>query len=246
VLHFVLFCNLILEVPLSFSAIRRAFVLPFLVLAACAAEPTQAGIDMNAIYTQMVGTLSVSIQETQSAVMASLATPTFLPTLTPTNTFLPTPTVATSTPLPTWTNAYVYVAPTATFATLTLVTPGTPGTVNPNMLAAGCNNLLFIRDETIPAGTEVKAGEDFIKIWKVANNGTCEWKYQYRLALLSGDSFDAFVSPIGKIVEVNEWAELKVSIQAPNQPGTYKNYWRLSDLDGKMFGATLELSFVVK
>ncbi len=227
---------------------RLISLLIIYLLTSCVPQPTETPLDINALYTQMVGTLSVSIQQTRDSARATLATPTyFTPTPAPTNTWTPSP-IPTNTTVPTWTYAPVYVPPTATF-TLITGTPATPigtSTVNPNVLAAGCSNLAFIRDETIPAGTELKPKENFIKTWKVANNGTCAWLYQYRLAFLSGQDFDPFLKAISRVVEVNDWTELSLQMDAPKNPGVYKAYFRLTDLDGKMFGATLEVSIVVK
>jgi hypothetical protein len=118
-------------------------------------------------------------------------------------------------------------------------------TVNPSLLAVGCNNLAFIRDVTIPAGTVIKKNQDFTKTWKVQNTGTCNWMYQYGLVLLSGDRYGGKDTKIQRLVTVNDWSEVSVNMTAPNKPGKYTNYWRMTDLNGVMFGATLSVSFVV-
>ena len=66
-------------------------------------------------------------------------------------------------------------SPTPTVvSTLTLpaitFSPETPATVNP------CFNLLWIKDVTIPDGTQLKAGESFTKTWLVQNIGGCAWR----------------------------------------------------------------------
>jgi hypothetical protein len=118
-------------------------------------------------------------------------------------------------------------------------------TVNPNVLAFGCNNLAFIRDVTVPAGTVIQKNKDFTKTWKVQNSGTCNWLYQYGLVLLSGDRYGGKDTKIQRLVTVDDWAEVSVNMTAPNHPGTYTNYWRMTDVNGHMFGATLTASFVV-
>ena len=123
----------------------------------------------------------------------------------------------------------------------TLKTP----TPNPSTLAFGCNNLLLLRDETIPAGTVLKPQESFTKIWKVENNGTCNWALQYRLTLFGGERMDAFPSGLGKVIEPGKWTQLSLGLVAPKQPGTYIGYWRLGNQAGNMFGSTLTVSIVV-
>jgi next-to-BRCA1 protein 1 len=120
----------------------------------------------------------------------------------------------------------------------------TTATVNPGSLAVGCNNLFFIRDVTIPAGTVMQRNQDFTKTWKVQNNGTCDWLYQYILVPLSGDRMSGDGTKLQKLVKVNNWTELSVSLTAPNKPGTYTGYWRLSNGQGT-FGATLMVSIIV-
>ena len=214
------------------------------ILAACGeTAPPQ---DVNAIMTSAVSSMVASFFETQTA-MVPLSTPTPEPSMTP----LPSPTIiyptSTFAPLPTAT--FISYTPTLGTAAPT-VTLGTPGTVvtattNPALLGSGCNNMAFIRDVTVPAGTVVKPKEDFVKTWKVQNTGTCPWLYQYHLVSISENDFGAGEIKIQKLVEVNDWSELSAPLTAPNTPGTYTSYWRLVDADGKFFGATLVVSFDV-
>ncbi len=179
-----------------------------------------------------------------------------------TQTALVTPVTATTVPTETpfstvtqFSSPTTFASPTFTYYTPTLgtLTPGTPtatgtlstATINPNSLAVGCNNLGFIRDVTIPAGTVIKKNQDFTKTWKVQNTGTCNWLYQYGLVLLSGEPYGGKNTKIQRLVTVNDWSEVSVNMTAPNKPGTYTNYWRMTDLNGNMFGSTLSVSFIV-
>jgi len=210
-------------------------------LASCAGEAPTEQVDV--VMTAAIHTMVASFFETQTA----LVTPV---TETATSTQTPFPTV---TPFPSATT--VFVSPTFVYYTPTpgTLTPGTPtatgtlatATVKPNALAFGCNNLAFIRDVTVPAGTVIQKNQDFTKTWKVQNTGTCNWVYQYGLVLLSGDPYGGKSTKIQKLVTVNDWSEVSVNMTAPKNPGTYTNYWRMTDLNGNMFGATLVVSFVV-
>lgn len=220
-------------------------VLIVFLLAACGGNsaPTQ---DVNALMTSAVSTMVASFFETQTA-MYTPPSPTSTETKTPPPTFTP---YDTPTPFPTSTATYRPYVPPTTGTTTALVPVGTgtfvTATINPAALGAGCNNLAFIRDVTIPAGTVLKPMENFVKTWKVQNTGSCPWLYQYRLALLSGDDFGAGDTKIQVKVEVNSWAELSLNLSAPKTEGTYTSYWRLADADNNMFGSTLAVSFVVK
>jgi hypothetical protein len=112
-------------------------------------------------------------------------------------------------------------------------------------LAVGCNNLAFIRDVNVPAGTVFEKNREFTKTWKVQNTGTCDWMFQYSLVLVGGDAFGGVTTKIQKRVPVSSWSELTVDLKAPKKPGTYTSYWRLSN-GQSLFGATLTVSFVVQ
>ncbi|PWB77852.1 MAG: hypothetical protein C3F07_00635 [Anaerolineales bacterium] len=206
-----------------------------------AEAPTQ---DLNEVLTAAVGTVVESVMQTQTA-LAPVATPTPLdsPTPPPTNSPIALPT---GTNQPTATAIYFNVAtwtPSIT-PTGTIYTP----TTNPSTLANGCNNLLLLRDETIPAGTEMKPGEKFTKTWKVANNGTCDWLLQYRIVFVGGEAMGG-EDPggrLGKVIEPGKWTQISIVLTAPSKGGSYTGYWRLATGSGDAFGSTLGTSIVVK
>ncbi|WKZ37900.1 MAG: NBR1-Ig-like domain-containing protein [Anaerolineales bacterium] len=209
----------------------------------CGGYPDAGEMDVDSLLTAAVGTMAASFFETQTAMVTPETVTTTL-TMTPLPTFTPYPAVTPQSATPTF---IFYIA---TLGTLTPATPTASGTlptatVNPNVLAYGCNNLAFVRDVTMPAGTALQKNQDFTKTWKVQNTGTCNWMYQYRLTLLSGDGLGASSDAIQKQVAVWSWAEVSVRGTTPKKPGTYTSYWRMMDGGGHMFGSTLVLSFVV-
>ncbi len=223
-----------------FRRLSLMLVLTASLLAACGGAGAPATQDVNAIYTAAIGSMVASYFNTQAAL-----TPTVTPSPIPTDTILPSSTLPPS-PAASPTLAYLYPAWTSTPAytpspTGTLNTP----TVDPSTLAFGCNNLAFIIDVTIPAGTILAPRQNFTKTWKVANTGTCPWMYQYSLALLSGDSYGAGPTKLGREVDAGHWANVSINLDAPKTEGTYTSYWRMADAGGKMFGAVLTVSFVV-
>lgn len=211
----------------------------FILVSCAGATPTE---EADTVMTAVVNTMVASFFETQTALVTPV-TSTSQPTQTPFPTLTP---FASTTPFAS--STFVYFT-----ATLGSLTPGTPtvtgtlptATVNAGALAVGCNNLAFIRDVTVPAGTVIPKNQDFTKTWKVQNTGTCNWVYQYGLVLLSGDRYGGKDTKIQRVVTVDDWAEVSISMTAPKNPGTYTNYWRMTDLNGNMFGATLTASFVV-
>jgi hypothetical protein len=225
------------------------FLLVVLMLVAgCAGAPEQEEMDMDSLMTAAIGTMMVSLMETQTALAPTESPPTItpLPSFTPYPTNTPAPANAQPLASPT----FNFIFPTATFGLpLPASTPLAAGTqptatANTDALAVGCNNLAFIRDTNMPPGTVLQKGEEFTKTWKVQNTGTCEWPLRYRLVLLSGAGEKISSDFIGRIVAPWDWADVSVSGTTPTQPGTYISYWRMTD-GGNMFGATLTLSFVV-
>lgn len=128
----------------------------------------------------------------------------------------PTATIlSTETPVPT---------PTETSAPTATVTPST------------CDNSEFINDASVPDGTVMAAGQEFIKTWKVKNTGTCTWTTGYRLIYSYGEKMGGL--PINLTAEVapNGDAEIAVKLKAPLKSGTYSGYWRLANNNGYAFG----------
>ncbi len=217
-------------------------VLLGLLLAACGGQPATeepAELDLEAILTSSVGTVAASFFETQTALVTP-ASPTSSPTVQPTDT-------AISLDSPTASATQGFVLPPVSAFSLTPSVTGTQftPTVNASTLAFGCNNLLLLRDETIPAGTVMKPKETFTKTWKVENNGTCDWVYQYRLVFISGNQMDGEPAGLGKVIPPQKWTQISVGLTAPKQPGTYTATWRLGTQAGNVFGSTLTVSIVV-
>jgi hypothetical protein len=216
-------------------------VLITFILVACTGEgaPTD---NPEVLMTSVVGTMVASFFETQTAMYtppAPTSTATYVPTPTPTILY------ATVTPGPTLTPTFIYY--TATPGTVTITPTGTlpTPTVNSASLAVGCNNLAFVRDVNIPSGTVFEKNQVFTKTWKVENTGTCAWTGLYTLVSAGGDTLGGETMRTQKTVQVGSWSELSVELQAPNEPGKYTSYWRLSD-GQSMFGATLAVSIVVE
>lgn len=215
-----------------------------LFLAACGGQPAteQPELDMNAILTSSVGTFSASVFQTQTAEALSVTpSPTSTSTTQPTNTA-----IALSSPIATSTQGFVFNPGVSTLSlspspTGTQYTP----TPNPSTLAFGCNNLALIRDETIPAGTVFKPEEMFTKTWKVENNGTCDWVFQFRLVFIGGNQMGGDPAGLGKVIAPKKWTQISIQLMAPKQPGSYTGTWRFGTQAGNPFGSTLTVSIVV-
>lgn len=114
------------------------------------------------------------------------------------------------------------------------------GSAVPVCQGEGSNQAAFIKDVTIEDGSILEPGQSFTKTWRIQNMGSCTWNSAYQLAFVSGDMLGGALSwpltdtqvPPGAIVDVS------VQLRAPDEPGSYRGYWRFRDSSGESFGLT--------
>ncbi len=218
--------------------IRRSLLILLLIgilLPACAPSgPGQPTPDLNStVAANMAGTMVAALFQTQTA-LAPSATNTALPTATslPTSTALalPTSTVFVAQPV------YLTPTPTGTYYTATPLN---------SSLAAGCKNLGLVESWTEPESPFV-AGQTFTQYWQVANTGTCDWLYGFEIVFVSGNKMGQGGSiGLSKIYPPDKWTTFSVVLHAPNNSGTYKASWRMSDGASTQFGAVLPVNITV-
>jgi hypothetical protein len=150
--------------------------------------------------------------------------------------------------------------PTGPFSTPTLplsVATNTPlsiptlpaATVPPAASATPvCDQAQFVRDITIPDGSQIAPGASFTKTWRLRNAGACNWS-GYTLVFDSGEQMGA-TSPqtIGSVAQGQE-VDISVNFTAPTTSGTYRSYWRIRNSSGVLIpvlGGTQGKSFFVE
>ena len=107
----------------------------------------------------------------------------------------------------------------------------------------------FVCDVNVEDGQAFPAGAEFIKSWRVKNDGNVPWPESTRLTFVAGDRLPAFSGAplsysvggvgIGEEVDVNAY-----DLKAPDVAGKYVSYWRLSD-GYKPFGTSMWCEYVV-
>jgi len=112
---------------------------------------------------------------------------------------------------------------------------GSPQEVVPDLVAT------FISNNGIEDGHIFPAGAEFIKSWLMANEGTVAWPETTQLVYVAGfrmggegevpTSYDVGAVAPGERVDVTV-----SDMKAPEQPGHYIGFWRLSDGNGNFFG----------
>ncbi len=131
--------------------------------------------------------------------------------------------VGSITPLATGTNPFPTLA------------PGTPSSTTAPIVL--CNAAAFVKDVSISDGTSLDPGENFTKIWRIQNIGTCPWTPSYALVFVSGDRMNAPGSlGLSAYVNPGQSIDLSVNMTAPNHNGHYQGYWELREPGGNLFG----------
>lgn len=94
-----------------------------------------------------------------------------------------------------------------------------------------CDTALFVKDVTIPDGTQIEPGATFKKTWRLRNVGTCQWS-GYALVFDSGEAMGGVPDPVG-IVGPGQEVDVSVSFSVPTTlTGTVRSYWRLRNTSG--------------
>lgn len=127
-------------------------------------------------------------------------------------------------------------SPTST-PTVTPIPPTNVPTPTITPTLQNCNWAEFVRDITIPDGTEIEGGETFSKTWRLRNIGDCPWTIDYDFVFVGGETFNA-PSGIGvpTFVGPGEMVDITILMEAPTYPGNYRGYFMLADRQGERFG----------
>lgn len=190
-----------------------ALLLAGLLLAACRAPAPESHaptLELNALYTQVAGTLIAQGQgQAQPSATSEAPTQTpFVVTATYTNT--PAQPLATSTNTP------------------------LPATSVP---ATGCYQAYFVADISVPDNTQMTKGQTFTKTWRIRNNGTCTWTSDFDIVYTSGTNL-ANVSSVDmpKEVKPGETVDISIPMTAPSSDGSYRSSWVIKASNGYSFG----------
>lgn len=109
-----------------------------------------------------------------------------------------------------------------------------------------CDNAVWVADVTVPDGSEMTPGQDFVKTWKVRNIGSCTWSASYSVIHGYDEKMNGVADPISTAVAPGEEIEISVRFKAPISAGEYRSYWRLANANGQPFGEFFFLSIIVR
>ncbi len=202
---------------MRFSIFALIFI--FLLSSCAPAGPIEPTPDVNAIRTSAAYTVVAEFTLT-----ASIFTPTFQ---------APTETPSSEPPTSTPTEAFT--------SDPTLVALGTP--------VALCDDLSFNTatvDVTIPDGTPMTPGQEFVKTWKIKNTGSCAWGDGYELTYSYGERMSGQPVPFGTLVPAGQEVEVSVNFKAPTKIGEFTSAWQMTNPRGIPFGKAIFVKIVVQ
>jgi hypothetical protein len=186
-----------------------------LILAACApATPIVPTPDVLAVRTSAAYTVVAEFTLTAAAF-----TPTPLP---------PTPTFTLEPPTSTATEVFTTDPTQAAL--------GTPASL--------CDNYAYVADITIPDGTVMVAGQDFVKTWAIRNTGDCTWGDGYGLIYSYGEKMSGEPVPLGAVVPPGGEINVSINFKAPDRIGEYVSSWQMVNPRGISFGTKENVLFV--
>ncbi|KAG6837315.1 hypothetical protein H0H93_011410 [Arthromyces matolae] len=119
---------------------------------------------------------------------------------------------------------------------------GEPPRIDNTPLLAG-----YVQDVTVPDGRSFEAGDTFIKVWRMINNGSREWPVNTEVVFVGGAQLASGNPPphiqpmctVGPLKPNNQKNIWTPELKAPDVPGRYTSYWRLRDDNGQLFGDSI-------
>jgi hypothetical protein len=114
-----------------------------------------------------------------------------------------------------------------------------PPTVIPSPIPtqSPCYRAELVKDVTIPDGTVLAPGKQFVKTWQLWNTGSCDWQPSMVAVFDGGTQLSANLEyNIGKKVSSGKMVDVSIPMTAPLTAGEYTSNWRLKPAGGTPFG----------
>jgi polar amino acid transport system substrate-binding protein len=113
---------------------------------------------------------------------------------------------------------------------------GPPPCVNGAAYVADLN----LDDQNMTAPPIMQPGQTFRKGWRLRNSGNCNWRADFFLGFVFGNTPGAQMggqpTAVGRTIAPGQTADIFVNLVAPGQPGTYQGFWQMNDSNGTPFG----------
>jgi hypothetical protein len=100
-----------------------------------------------------------------------------------------------------------------------------------------CDAATYVKDVTYPDNTELAAGTEFTKTWRIQNTGACTWDEDYAVVFIDGDDMDTPSSvSLTRTVHPGQTVDVSVGLKAPASTGTYRAEYKLRSDTNQVFG----------
>jgi hypothetical protein len=91
-------------------------------------------------------------------------------------------------------------------------------------------------EETIPDGTVLAAGQEFVKTFTLENIGETTWNEEYQIVFYASPQGETLASPqsipLGKVVSPGDEVVISIPLATPQSAGTYTVVWQLVNPNG--------------
>ena len=95
-------------------------------------------------------------------------------------------------------------------------------------------------DISIPDGSVIYPGQEFIKTWRIVNGGSCTWTMLYKYSYYSGNPMGAHQeNRLITEVQPGQAVDISVLFTAPGKAGEFESAWMMQDEAGNFFGMGL-------
>jgi hypothetical protein len=98
------------------------------------------------------------------------------------------------------------------------------------------SNGRFVKDVTIPDDTPIAVNKNFVKTWRVQNNGDLPWRAGYQIVHVGGTPMIDPLSHTLPAAAPGQQVDISLSMTAPATPGIHFSDWRFQDDQGNFFG----------
>ncbi len=158
-----------------------------------------------------------------------------------------------------FTQTALAIPPTVAATATAAVTATTEGTAQPTATVAATNNpfettptqvlcddAAWVSDVTVPDGTQMSPGQDFVKTWNVRNTGSCTWGTGYAPIFAFGEKMGGIAEPLNGTVAPGEEVEISVRFKASSTSGDFSSTWRMANASNIPFGENFFVLIVVR
>jgi len=102
-------------------------------------------------------------------------------------------------------------------------------------------------DVNIPDNTVLTPGQDFIKTWKVKNNGSCPWGAGYVLSYAGyANQMSGQFIALTEVIQPGQEVEVSVQFSAPDAAGEYLSAWQMKNPQGITFPEIIFVKILVQ